>query len=169
MSHLSAMFRMLVDTRLPLDQLMERASRLFCESTLPSHYATLVAMCASPSGEIEVCNAGHPPPLIVGRNRIAEVGATGLPIGLFCTEQFAIERVRLNDGDTLLLYTDGFLEAQNGNEEEFGLHGVHAAAAAGVDLTSQGMVDACLKVSADFRGARQYLDDVTIMAVRRGH
>lgn len=42
MSHLSAMLRTLITVGLPLSQLMERASRVFCESTLPTHYATLV-------------------------------------------------------------------------------------------------------------------------------
>ena len=39
MSHMSAMLRTLISVGLPLDQLMERASRVFCESTLPAHYA----------------------------------------------------------------------------------------------------------------------------------
>src|SRR5438128_4786461 len=65
MSHLSATLRTLISLGLPLSQLMERASRIFCESTLPTQYATLVCARASSSGEIEVCNAGHPPPLVV--------------------------------------------------------------------------------------------------------
>src|SRR5438876_894777 len=65
MAHLQAMFRTLVSTKLPLDQIPERASRVFCESTLPTHYATLVCGKASPNGELEISNAGHLPPLLV--------------------------------------------------------------------------------------------------------
>src|SRR6266496_120267 len=36
MAHLQAMFRTLVSINLPLDQILERASRVFCESTLPT-------------------------------------------------------------------------------------------------------------------------------------
>ena len=73
MSHLSALLRTLITVGLPLSQLVERASRVFCESTLPGHYATLVCARASSSGEIEICNAGHPPPLLIrsGRNHAA--------------------------------------------------------------------------------------------------
>src|SRR5207249_11064553 len=63
MSHLSALLRTLISLGLPLDQLMERASRVFCESTLPMHYATLVCGRATRSGAMELCDAGHPPPL----------------------------------------------------------------------------------------------------------
>jgi sigma-B regulation protein RsbU (phosphoserine phosphatase) len=167
MSHLSAMLRALISTGLPLDQLMERASRVFCESTLPTHYATMVCACASPSGEVEVCNAGHPPPFVIGRDGVAEIGATNLPIGMFCTEQFKSERVRLNAGDTMFLYTDGYLEAQNEQDEEYGLSRVRTLAAAQAGVQPRAVVDACVQEFAAFRGSRASIDDVTIMAVRR--
>ncbi|MFQ6092684.1 MAG: SpoIIE family protein phosphatase [bacterium] len=59
MAHLHASFRTLVSLELPLDQVVERASSMFCQSTLPSCFATLVCGKASSTGEIEVCNAGH--------------------------------------------------------------------------------------------------------------
>ena len=95
MSHLSAVLRTLITVDLPLSQLMERASRAFCESTLPAHYATLVCGRASSSGEIEICNAGHPPPLLIHAGEVVRVDATGVPIGLFCSERFSSRTVRL--------------------------------------------------------------------------
>src|SRR5947199_118792 len=62
--HLHATLRALVPLNMPLDQLVARASSLFCESALPSHFATLVLGRAARSGEVEVSNAGHVPPLI---------------------------------------------------------------------------------------------------------
>jgi hypothetical protein len=40
MANLHALMRALISARLPLEHLLERASRAFCESTLPTHYAT---------------------------------------------------------------------------------------------------------------------------------
>ncbi len=51
MSNLHAMFRALVPNGLPLEQLVERANRIFCESTLPTQYATLIAGRATEWGE----------------------------------------------------------------------------------------------------------------------
>src|SRR5262249_47031945 len=65
MSHLRAMFRALVPIGLPLHETMARASRVFCESTLPNLYATLVVGRAGADGSVELCNAGHPPVLVV--------------------------------------------------------------------------------------------------------
>lgn len=167
MSHLSAMLRTLISIGLPLDQLMERASRVFCESTLPTHYATLVCGRAQPSGDIEICNAGHPPPVVAGAGGVSRIDATGLPIGLFCTEQFSSRTVRLSPGETLLLYTDGVIEATHPNGGEYGIDRVCALAASAAELAPASLVAACARDVAGFSGGLPPRDDVTIMAVRR--
>ena len=100
MSQLHAMFRALVPVGLPLNRLVERASRVFCESTLPTHYATLVCGRADTSGEVEICNAGHLPPLLLRSGRATLIEATGLPVGIFCNEEFTSEKFRAEVGDT---------------------------------------------------------------------
>ncbi|MGD8377936.1 MAG: SpoIIE family protein phosphatase, partial [Acidobacteriota bacterium] len=120
MASLHAIFRSLAPTGLPLHALVERANRLFCESTLTSSYATVVAGRLFPSGTLEVVNAGHPAPLIAGAEGSLEVPATGLPLGLFCEATFESIRLDLGAGDLLLLYTDGVSEARNGAREAYG-------------------------------------------------
>jgi sigma-B regulation protein RsbU (phosphoserine phosphatase) len=167
MSHLSAMLRTLISVGLPLNQLMERASRVFCESTLPNYYATLVCGRASSSGEIEICNAGHPPPLVIHAGEIARLDATGLPIGLFCTESFSSTTVQLAHGETLLLYTDGLPEAQNPAGAEYGVERLSALAASVEHLQPAAIIEACVRDLSAFRGASVSTDDLTIMAVQR--
>jgi phosphoserine phosphatase RsbU/P len=166
MSHLSAMLRALIPAGLPLPSLMERASRVFCESTLPSHYATLVCGCASPSGEVEICNAGHPPPLVIRENGITLIDATGLPIGMFCSEQFTSQVLRLEPGESLLLYSDGLIEAQGTTGVEYGIDRLSALALSGARVPTE-VVGACVQDLTRFRGARPINDDLTLMAIGR--
>jgi stage II sporulation SpoE-like protein len=88
MAQLHAMFRTLIPFELPLDELMARASRLLCQSSLPQQYATLVLGYVSASGEVVIGNAGHPPPLIVKGSERGEVRGTqpqcSLSWRLFC-------------------------------------------------------------------------------------
>jgi sigma-B regulation protein RsbU (phosphoserine phosphatase) len=167
MSHLSAMLRTLISIGLPLPELMQRASRVFCESTLPSHYVTLVCGRASTSGEIEICNAGHPPPFVIGRGEVTAVSATSLPIGMFCAEEFTCTTTRLQPGDTMLLYTDGLIEAQNGAGADYGLDRLRAFALAPLPDTPRAIVDACVSDLGKFLGSQTPTDDVTVMALRR--
>jgi len=166
MSHLSAMLRTLISVDLPLAALMERASRVFCESTLPSHYATLVCGRAATSGEVEICNAGHPPPLVIREQGITAIDATGLPIGMFGSEQFSSRVVRLEAGESLLLYSDGLVEAETSAGAEYGIERLSALASSGARLAPAAMVGACVRDLVAFRGAKTS-DDLTVMAIRR--
>jgi sigma-B regulation protein RsbU (phosphoserine phosphatase) len=167
MAHLHAMFRALVPAGLPLDALMARASRAFCESTLPTHYATLVCGHATAAGDVAICNAGHPPPLLVRQSRIERIESTGLPLGLFSSEQFGVSQVHLEPGDALLVCTDGVLEAENAVGLPYGAERMALIAARSRDGGSAALVDACIDDLAAFAGRTSYQDDVTVMAVRR--
>src|SRR5262249_46207310 len=79
MAHLHAIFRSLIMLDLSVDQLVERANHIFSDATMPAYYATLVCGRARRSGEIEICNAGHCPPLLIRSNEVVSIEATGLP------------------------------------------------------------------------------------------
>ena len=166
MAHLHAMFRTLVSVGLPLKNMMERASRVFCESTLPTQFATLVCGRADGNGEVEICNAGHLPPIVVRRGEVTHIESTGLPIGVFCDEKFAANNLKLDAGDTLFLFTDGLSETLDTAGIEYGrerlarlISQVHAE-------QPRAMVDACVDDLSKYRGGTPRLDDVTMMAVR---
>ena len=124
MSHLHAMFRSLSTQHagVCIDQMVEQANRLLCASTNQSHYATLVCVDAAADGELEVCNAGHCPPLVFHKDgAVSAISATGLPLGLFCSGSFPSTKVRMEPGDVLLLYSDGLIESENVKGEDYGV------------------------------------------------
>lgn len=167
MSQLQAMFRVLVPLGLPLNQLVERASRFFCESTLPTHYATLVVGRADASGEVEICNAGHLPPLLLRAGRATPVEATGLPVGIFCSEQFTSEKLRTEPGDTLFLFTDGLSESRDPAAAEYGAERLQELLCRSHSLPPAELIAACLRDLRDFCVGAPRHDDLTVLALRR--
>ncbi len=167
MAQLHAMFRTLISVGLPLNQLVERASHVFCETTLPTHYATLVCGRAGSSGEVEICNAGHLPPLMVHDHEVTPIKATGLPVGVFCNQQFSSTRLKLVPDDLLLLFTDGISEAQNKAGDEYGMERISRLAGDNRALAVKDLVGACLKDLSAFRAGAPRTDDLAIMAIRR--
>ena len=166
MSNLQAMFHALVPLGLSLDKLMERASRLFCENTLSTHFATLVCGKASESGEVELCNAGHLPPILIRDGERVLLDSTGLPVGMFCDEQFATSRQQLAPGDALLLYTDGVTEAQDLTGAEYGVQRLLQSLDAPCPSRPAELIDTCVSSLTDFRGDGIKADDLTIMALK---
>lgn len=167
MAHLQAMFRALIPMALPLRELVARASRVFCESTLPTHYATLVCGRAEDSGEVEVCNAGHPPPILVAGGGVLSIEATGLPLGAFCDEQFTTHRVHVEPGQAIVLYTDGLSEARDRSGRMYGSDRIGGLFFGLHPNLPKDLIDACLKDLAAFREGAPAGDDLTIMALRR--
>lgn len=164
MANLHALFRSLIPLGLPLNQLVEQASRVFCQSTLSTHYATLVCVKASANGEIEICNAGHCPPILLSRGEISTVRTHGLPLGMFCDEQFSVEKKQLGAGDVLLLYTDGLAEAEDGNGTAYGTERLCELARRSRSLAPELLVGACLHDLKGFSPSRA--DDLTVLAVQ---
>ena len=167
MAHLHASMRTLVGFDLSLVQLIERANRIFCDSTMASHYATLVGVRLGARGNVEICNAGHCPPLALQDRDVTPIPATGVPIGLFCVKDYAVETLTLGAGDTLLLYTDGVTEALNEADQPFGEERLIKLARRMAGEPPQAIVRASVTAVAAFRGRARRLDDVTVVAVRR--
>jgi sigma-B regulation protein RsbU (phosphoserine phosphatase) len=171
MTHMHAMFRSLSNggsgEALGLDKLLETANRVFCESTFAGQYATLVCGCAGRSGELELASAGHLPALLVKREGVRQIGATGLPLGMFSSSRYAVQRVRLDPGDCLLLFTDGISEARNVAGSEYGVKRLSTVAGERHRWVPQELLAACLKdVERHGAGAR-LADDQTMMVIHR--
>jgi sigma-B regulation protein RsbU (phosphoserine phosphatase) len=167
MSHLHATFRSLVAAEFPVGQLVERANRVFRESTLAPYFATLVAGRASASGDLEICNAGHCPPLVLTGGSVASVDPTGLPVGTFYATDYSSKLLKLAAGDTLILYTDGLSEARNRSGTEYGPERISRVLAASRHSPPDAMVAACLADLTDHLSGAPKTDDLTLMVIRR--
>jgi sigma-B regulation protein RsbU (phosphoserine phosphatase) len=86
------------------------------------HYVTLFyGVMDLKTHILEYVNAGHCPPIVRrSAGAIELLGPTRPVLGLLGQQAAGAERVRLNGGDGLALYTDGITEAADGNGEEFG-------------------------------------------------
>jgi len=144
-----------------------RQNRLLLETNLPSHYATLACGRADESGRLEICNAGHCPPLVARRGGIEALGTTGYPIGMIGDRSYAVLVEQLGAGDTLLLYTDGLIEARNGGDDEFGQARLTEVLGRHRDLAPRALADACLRELRGFLGGAPCHDDLSLMVIRR--
>ncbi|HUI76319.1 MAG TPA: SpoIIE family protein phosphatase [Bryobacteraceae bacterium] len=172
MAHLNAALRALAGTGLPPLEVMQRADRLLAESSLASHYATMVCGRASTSGEIEIVNAGHCPPILVRSGDLSEpLQATGLPLGLGIgappAAQYCTERIHLDRGDALVLYSDGLTEAANPDEQDYGAERLRSVLERGKERAPKEMVAQCLADLSGFLGGAERADDLTILILKR--
>lgn len=165
--HLHAMFRSMISSGLSLKDMVERANRLFCESTLSSQFATLVCGRATPGGDIEICNAGHCSPFAVQDGRIRGIERTGFPLGISYGGRYETRHVQFSRGDLLFLYTDGLVETFNERNEEYSDARLSALVAAQSGRSPEALLRTCVEDLAAFRMTAPRRDDLTIMALKR--
>jgi phosphoserine phosphatase RsbU/P len=167
MAHLHAMFRTLISVGLPLQKMLGHATRVLCDSTLPTQYATVICGRAESNGRVEVCNAGHPPPLFVGDGTVTPVEASGLPVGMFCNEDFPVQELWLERGQGLVMYSDGVSEATDVSGAEYGADRLCKLISDNGLATPSALVAACRDDLAVFCHGAQRSDDITLLVLAR--
>ena len=170
MSRLHAIFRSLIEVNLEVCDLVQRANHLFADKTMRPYYATLVCGKAAPNGEVEICNAGHPAPLLVQADGVTPIHATGLPLGMFCQETYTSTQAKVGKGDRLVLYTDGLSEARNSDDAEYGEGRLQSLLSESRELPASALIHRVLDNVREFSSGRHVTDDLTLMAIEMvGH
>jgi len=167
MAHLHAMFRTLISVNLPLKCMLEHASRVFSQSTLPSQYATLVCGRALPNGRVEICNAGHPAPLLTRADRVWMLEGCNMPIGMFAAEEFVVDEVCFEAGQSMLIFSDGVSEATDISGAEYGLDRLSALIRSQRTRRPTALLEACRDDLNVFRRNAPKTDDVTLFVLGR--
>jgi len=165
MSHMRAMFHSLISLNLSVNSLVERANRLFCESAILSHYATLVCGKTNPAG-VELCCAGHNPPFLLTKNDVIKINSTGVPIGLFHDSDYEFKSINIENNEMLFLYSDGLTESQS-NSLEYGEDRLIKTISSLRHSSPKNLIEGVLNDLDSFLSGNSRGDDLTIMALKR--
>ena len=131
-------------------------------------FATAFLAIIDPAtGALDYVNAGHDPALLATADgRVSELKGTGPALGLLPELGFASGSVLLDPGDTLVLYTDGIVEARNRHGGVFGIERLAQVLEEPVASAADAKHKILDHLHAFTDGADQ-ADDVTVLVVRR--
>lgn len=135
-------------------------------SEIPHGMVTMLyVMLDTRSGRLRIANAGHNYPILIN-GRVHEVELSGLPLGVDGDSAYAEVSSTLRPGDTVLLYTDGVVEATNAAGDMFGYERLTNLLEASSSLKPRALVAALLHELRAWGGSWQ-ADDITMVVVRR--
>jgi len=148
-------------------KVFEHLNGFLCDRAIVGRHVTMFFGLIDPNGTLEFVRAGHPSPLLLRRGEASELYIEGsFPIGLVDQASFSASRIRLEPDDTLLLFTDGVIEAEDKDRNLFGLRHLMDAflqhSNASLDVLQSGILGRVEKFS---KGAKQS-DDITLLLVR---
>ena len=137
------------------------------EKGLDARFVTLFYGILSSGGDLTYCNAGHNPPLLIGKNEVRRLTTGGLIVGLFPEATYEQEVVTLSPGDTLITFSDGVSEATNAEGVEFGDQRIlECVQAAPSGLGPPELVQVVLAAVREFTVGEAQSDDITVLVVR---
>src|SRR5260370_17510748 len=109
----------------------------------------------SDAGErrLTLANAGSPYPVLVSDGEVQQIRVAGVPLGLFVDSEYDEVTLELRPGDTVMFASDGILESENANQEEFGLKRL-SAVLQGVSpqMSASEICDLVLNAANDYSG-----------------
>jgi sigma-B regulation protein RsbU (phosphoserine phosphatase) len=169
MATLQASLRTLASEGLPLTQLAERLNRYACAHSLGGQRFTtaVVAEFDPVSRRLTYVNAGHNAPVLRRTNGgIDRLESSSLPLGFSSETVFPSAAVELQPGDTLVLFTDGVVEAFNASGEEFSDARWLTVIRNLPRLSAQASLGYLMKSVEDFVGATRQSDDITCLVLQ---
>lgn len=147
-------------------QVLKRVNELLHIDIPPKMFVTcLYALLDPVTGHLRYANAGHDVPYRRTRDGVAELRATGMPLGLLPGMEYEEKETVLAPGESVLFYSDGLVEAHNSEDDMFGfprLRELIAGHPGGAEL-----VDYLLEKLAEFTGVNwEQEDDVTLVTLQ---
>ncbi|MPN30274.1 hypothetical protein SDC9_177737 [bioreactor metagenome] len=120
------------------------------------------------TGEVRYTNAGHPAPCVRRSGGALELltAKHGPPVGSASGARYGSGTVRLEKGDTLLLYTDGVTGMLNPSGTAFGSDALLRVVAYRPEASPDELGAEILDALDRFSGGREQADDLALLILR---
>jgi sigma-B regulation protein RsbU (phosphoserine phosphatase) len=130
--------------------------------------ALLFGIYDAPNRQLTLANGGEPYPLLIRAGVTSELQISGVPLGLFPETEYEEITVDLLPGDVVVFASDGILEAEDSEKEEFGAERLHALLSeVKADETALTVADRILGATDAYTGVDQTPhDDRTLIVLR---
>ena len=150
-------------------EIIKRINSMACDECRDGEFITLFdAAIDVEDMTITYCNCGHEPTVLIRDSEIIELDKGGLVLGVDEQAEYEIGTVGLKDGDCLLFYTDGLIDAVNFDNEFWGRENMLKAAKKYSSDSAEQMIKNILTYRRRFVGLARQLDDTSIIVVKVG-
>jgi len=151
------------------DQVVNRVNTLITWFAESGMFFSMVYGVVSPvEGTVHYVNAGHPPPVLLRKNKeIEELQRTGTIIGFKEDRTFGEAAIVLKDGDLIVCYTDGVTEARSKDGTMFGKERLCEVIAGCQSKGAEETVGSILDEIRQFTGDTAQFDDITLLILKK--
>ncbi len=141
------------------------------DSDCGTNFVTLVMVIVDPrSNEVTILNAGHLDPILRRRNGDIEIPgeeSKGFPLGVEAATTYGLSTLRIESGESLTMFSDGFTDATTHDKQLYGLSRMKQAVASADGTGASQLVQHVVEDVQRFVGGHRQYDDMCLMCVHR--
>jgi sigma-B regulation protein RsbU (phosphoserine phosphatase) len=145
---------------------MAHINRTLIRRAIQARFVTVMYGVLAPDGRLTYTNAGHNPPILVGRTGVRRLETGGLILGLFPHATYEQETLQLEDGDTLVVFSDGVTDALNVAGDDFGEEQLLRCVSEFYRCATDVLLEKILAAVRTFAASAARNDDVTALVLR---
>jgi serine phosphatase RsbU (regulator of sigma subunit) len=154
-------------SRKSLGELIDKLNRAVCGESDEGQFITLFyAIIDTKDMTMTYCSCGHEPTMLIRDGKTVDLDKGGLVLGVDADAEYEIGTVKLKEGDCLLFYTDGLIDAANFDGDLWGRERLLETAKKFAAGSAQRMVDNILGYRRRFVGLTRQIDDTSIVVVK---
>ncbi len=168
MANLQAFIKLIVKSDFEIDKATATINDLLTQNTSDGRFITFFwGILDEKEKSFTYVNAGHNPPILIRDNNIIRLSEGGIILGVMKTLiPYIKNKIFLQSGDMIVLFTDGVSEAMNTNSEEFGENRLEHLCKDLSILSAQSALESIKKEVEHFTHGAPQSDDLTLMVVK---
>jgi serine phosphatase RsbU (regulator of sigma subunit) len=141
--------------------------RIVQETRIDMFVTAFYGILEPETGRLIYCNAGHYPPYLLHADALETIGRAALPLGILEDTSWEQDTAQLAPGDTLVLYTDGVIDARAPDGTQFGQERLLEMIKVCRGCEANDMQQAMLSTIHTFVDSAPRFDDLTLLIVAR--
>ncbi len=146
---------------------LKKLNRVIHKSVYSSLFVSLFYADLEINGNLFYVNAGHPIPFLVSGKEITLLESTGLIFGALPEVSIHQTYVFIKPGSVLVLYSDGIIERQNKQKEEFGIERLQEVVVKNQMKTANEILNEIFNAARKFGNSGKWEDDATVIIIKR--
>ncbi len=155
------------EDKFSIERIINKLNKTACGECKDGEFVALFYTILDVKEEtITYCNCGHEPAVLIRDGEIVELEKGGFVLGVEAQAEYEIETLPLKDGDCLLFYTDGLIDAANFDGEFWGRERMLKTAKEFTAGSAEQMVKNILGYRRRFVGLARQIDDMSIVVVK---
>jgi sigma-B regulation protein RsbU (phosphoserine phosphatase) len=146
---------------------LRKLNEVIQKSTYSTNFVSMFVGEIESDGHLFYVNAGHPPPFLVCSEESCDLEATGITLGFVSDIELRRAYIRMDRGAILVLYTDGIVERQNREEEQYGVERLKELVTQNRQQSAEEIVKTIYKQVYQFGGKSPWEDDASVVIIKR--